>query len=124
MGGPDEVAAALLGQHGSAVMNFAQGLDGLFVKFADIARALDSGNTTQNAGIGVINSHSMPVTLFWLSGLFLLVSTLGVLILTRLTLYLLLILGRSSSSSPCSRRRAACSTAGSGHRWSLPWRPS
>ncbi len=93
MGGPDEVAAALLGQHGSAVMNFAQGLDVLFVKFADIARALDAGNTSQNAGIGVVTSHSMPVTLFWLSGLFLLVSTLGVLILTRLTLYLLLILG-------------------------------
>jgi type IV secretion system protein VirB6 len=37
--------------------------------------------------------HSMPVQLFWLSGLFLLVSTLGVLILTRLVLYLLLILG-------------------------------
>jgi type IV secretion system protein VirB6 len=35
----------------------------------------------------------MPVTLFWLSGLCLLVSTLGVLILTRLVLYLLLILG-------------------------------
>ena len=93
MGGPDEVAAALLGQHGSAVMNFAQALDGLFVKFADIARVLDAGNTTPTAGIGVISSHAMPVTLFWLSGLFLLVSTLGVLILTRLTLYLLLILG-------------------------------
>ncbi len=93
MGGPDEIAAALLNQKGSAVMNFAQSLDVLFVKFADIARALDAGNNAQNAGIGVISSHSMPVTLFWLSGLFLLVSTLGVLILTRLTLYLLLILG-------------------------------
>jgi len=104
MGGPDEIAAAILGERGSAVMTFAQALDGLFVKFADIARALDpssghvgtvqvGGVTSANPGINVIASHAMPVTLFWLSGLFLLVSTLGVLILTRLVLYLLLILG-------------------------------
>jgi len=105
MGGPDEVAAALLGQRGSAVMNFAQDLDGLFVKFADIARVLDPAtaqaaaqHTTVQSGITVVNPaiqapRSMSVTLFWLSGLCLLISTLGVLILTRLVLYLLLILG-------------------------------
>ena len=105
MGGPDEVAAALLGQHGSAVMNFAQELDGLFVKFADIARILDPAtaqaaaqHTTVQSGITVVNTAAlgprpMAVTLFWLSGLCLLVSTLGVLILTRLVLYLLLVLG-------------------------------
>jgi type IV secretion system protein VirB6 len=105
MGGPDEVAAALLGQRGSAVMDFAQQLDGLFVKFADIARVLDPAtaqaaaqHTTVQSGITVANAavqapRSMSVTLFWLSGLCLLISTLGVLILTRLVLYLLLILG-------------------------------
>jgi type IV secretion system protein VirB6 len=101
MGGPDEVAAALLGQKGSAVMNFAQSLDNLFVHFADIAKRLDPANGAGNAGNVATTSaqaamtlpHSMPVTLFWLSGLCLLVSTLGVLILTRLVLYLLLILG-------------------------------
>jgi type IV secretion system protein VirB6 len=105
MGGPDEVAAALLGERGSAVMNFAQNLDGLFVKFADIARILDPAtaqaaaqHSTVQSGITVVNTAAlgprpMPVTLFWLSGLFLLGSTLGVLILTRLVLYLLLILG-------------------------------
>lgn len=104
MGGPDEVAAALLGQHGSAVMNFAQDLDGLFVKFADIAKVLDPAtaaaatqHTTVTTGVTVttaaIGPRPLPVTLFWLSGLFLLVSTLGILILTRLVLYLLLILG-------------------------------
>ncbi len=97
MGGPDEVAAALLGQKGSAVMNFAQGLDGLFVRFADIAHVLDTGSNstvaTTSAPQPMVLPHSMPITLFWLSGLFLLVSTLGVLILTRLVLYLLLILG-------------------------------
>ena len=103
MGGPDEVAAALLGQRGSAVMNFAQSLDNLFVHFADIAKRLDPaygagarnvGNVaTTSAQPVLILPHSMPVTLFWLSGLCLLVSTLGVLILTRLVLYLLLILG-------------------------------
>ncbi|MFT4077014.1 MAG: type IV secretion system protein [Asticcacaulis sp.] len=103
MGGPDEVAAALLGQRGSAVMNFAQSLDNLFVHFAEIAKKLDPaygvnannpGNVvTTTAQQTLILPHSMPVTLFWLSGLCLLVSTLGVLILTRLVLYLLLILG-------------------------------
>ena len=101
MGGPDEVAAALLGQKGSAVMNFAQSLDNLFVHFADIAKRLDPAYGPRNVGNVattpaqpvLILPHSMPVTLFWLSGLCLLVSTLGVLILTRMVLYLLLILG-------------------------------
>jgi type IV secretion system protein VirB6 len=103
MGGPDEVAAALLGQRGSAVMNFAQSLDNLFVHFADIAKRLDPAYGVNARNVGnvatstaqpvLILPHSMPVTLFWLSGLCLLVSTLGVLILTRLVLYLLLILG-------------------------------
>ena len=111
MGGPDEIAAALLGQRGSAVMDFAQQLDGLFVKFADIAKVLDPATaqqavqhaatttaTTMQSGVTVVTTAAAPprpmsVTLFWLSGLCLLVSTLGVLILTRLVLYLLLILG-------------------------------
>jgi type IV secretion system protein VirB6 len=99
MNGPDEVAAALLGQHGSAVMNFAQGLDGLFVKFADIAMALDGNTPGQvaaakaDATAAMLGPKPMPVTLFWLSGLFMLVSTLGALILTRMVLYLLLIIG-------------------------------
>lgn len=103
MGGPDQVAAALLHVHGSAVMHFAQQLDALFVRFADIARALDdsgaatvatpNGQVAQVAQVAMPLPHSMPVQLFWLSGLCLLVSTLGVLILTRLVLYLLLILG-------------------------------
>ncbi|HWU48615.1 MAG TPA: type IV secretion system protein, partial [Asticcacaulis sp.] len=97
MGGPDQVAAALLHVNGSAVMHFAQQLDALFVRFADIARALDDGGaatvTTPNGQVAMALPHAMPVQLFWLSGLCLLVSTLGVLILTRLVLYLLLILG-------------------------------
>ena len=40
MNGPAQLAAALLGERGSAVMNFAQNLDGLFVRFADIAKDL------------------------------------------------------------------------------------
>ncbi len=112
MGGPDEIAAALLGQRGSAVMDFAQQLDGLFVKFADIAKVLDPTTaqqavqhaaqttaTTTQSGVTVVTTAAAPaarpmsVSLFWMSGLCLLVSTLGVLILTRLVLYLLLILG-------------------------------
>ena len=81
MYGPDQVASALLGQSGSAVMNFAQVLDGLFVRFADIAQSLENSPGT---GISATASMSMPVVLFWLSGLILLVTTLGLLILTRL----------------------------------------
>jgi type IV secretion system protein VirB6 len=92
MDGPDEIAAALLGQKGSAVLNFAQGLDGLFVHFAEIAKALEN-NPTATTGATMLAAKPMPVSLFWLSGLLLLGSTLGVLILTRMVLYLLLILG-------------------------------
>lgn len=87
MAGPDRVAAALLGQNGSAVMNFAQVLDGLFVRFAHITQSLGTDTAS------VLASKSMPVTLLWLSGLVLMMSTLGLLILTRLVLFLLLILG-------------------------------
>jgi type IV secretion system protein VirB6 len=95
MDGPDEIAAALLGQKGSATLNFAQGLDGLFVHFADIAKALENNPAAPNGAAAVVpvGPKPMAVTLFWLSGLLLLGSTLGVLILTRMVLYLLLILG-------------------------------
>ncbi len=85
--GPDQVAAALLGQKGSAVMHFAQILDGLFARFADIAHSLESNAAS------VFASKSLAVTLFGLGGLILLLSTLGLLILTRLVLFLLLVLG-------------------------------
>ncbi len=90
IGGPDQVAAALLGHSGSAVTRFAQSLDGLFVRIAHIAQSLEgkSGST-----MSLLASNSLPVTLFWVSGLILLMSTLGLLILTRLVLFLLLILG-------------------------------
>lgn len=93
MGGPDQVAAALLGQKGSAVMNFAQALDGLFVRFADIGKSLEPNGTTDTVAAAVMVSKSVPTILFWISGLVLLLSTLGLLILTRLVLFLLLILG-------------------------------
>ena len=90
MYGPDQIVAALLGQHGSAVMSFAEILDGLFVRFSHIAQSFDS---TPANGVPVLASKSMPVMLFWSSGLLLLMSTLGLLILTRLVLFLLLVLG-------------------------------
>ncbi|WP_140983968.1 type IV secretion system protein [Asticcacaulis tiandongensis] len=94
MGGPDQIAAALLGQKGSAVMNFAERLDALFVRFAEIAQSLETvQNQADGQQTGFLAAKSMPVTLFWLSGLFLLFSTLGVLILSRMVLNLLLILG-------------------------------
>ncbi|MEM9965934.1 MAG: type IV secretion system protein, partial [Asticcacaulis sp.] len=92
MGGPDQIAAALLGQKGSAIMNFAERLDALFVRFAEIAQSLETvQNQADGQQTGFLAAKSMPVTLFWLSGLFLLFSTLGVLILSRMVLNLLLI---------------------------------
>jgi len=90
MGGPDQVVSAVLAQKGSALMNFAQHLDQLFVHFAHIAKSYE---TNPGDVSSVLSSRSVPVTLYWLSGMILLLSTLGVLILTRLVLYLLLILG-------------------------------
>lgn len=91
MHGPDEVTATLLGQRGhSAIYHFADQLDALFIRFAEIAKQMDTSNKD---GLGIVDNKSMPVTLYWLSGLLLLMSTLGVLILSRLVLYLLLILG-------------------------------
>jgi len=94
MYGPDQVAAALLGEHGSAVMNFARLLDGLFVRFAEIAKDLDGTPAGAPSAAGAAaGSMAMPVVLFWASGLVLLLTTLGLLILTRLILFLLLVLG-------------------------------
>ena len=71
-------------------MNFAQNLDVLFVRFADIAKDL---KITPYTGTYQIASMSMSVVLSWQGGVVLLVTTLGLLILTRLVLFLLLILG-------------------------------
>ena len=90
MYGPDQVVAAVLGQHGSAVMSFAEALDGLFVRFAAIAKSFQS---TTGDTASVLAGKSMPITLFWASGIVLMLSTLGLLILTRLVLFLLLVLG-------------------------------
>ena len=97
MGGPDEIASSLMGGHGSAIMDFAGRLDGLFDRFAHIAYALEPDKTTITPGSTTaavnLGNRPVPVVLFWLSGLILLLSTLGVLILSRLILYLMLVLG-------------------------------
>lgn len=95
MNGPDEVTSVLLDQRGqSSIYAFADRLDGLFVSFAEIAQNMDpSLKNNQVGAVALVDSKSMPVTLYWLSGLILLMSTLGVLILARLVLYLMLILG-------------------------------
>lgn len=90
MEGPDKIVSAVLAQKGSAVMTFAQNLDQLFERFAEIAKAYE---TRPGDAASVLSSHSVSVTLYWLSGMILLLATLGLLILTRLVLYLLLILG-------------------------------
>lgn len=90
MDGPDQAAAAILAQKGSALTNFAQQLDQLSAAFSEIAKSYETqpGDTAS-----ILSSHSIPVTLFCLSSVILLLSTLGLLILTRLVLYLLLVLG-------------------------------
>jgi len=100
--GPDEIAAALTGSREGAAATFAKRLDVLFVHFADAATAFEQtsaqvNQTQPQQTPGVVmpmrNGKSSASDMLWSSGLILLLSTVGVLILSRLILTLLLALG-------------------------------
>jgi len=102
MKGPNEVATVILGQHGNGMLNFTHGLDQLFDRFLEAARAFNhrgsmmaqSATSTQpDVILGLAETKSMPVTLFWLSGLLLILTTFGALIVARMVLYVLLVVG-------------------------------
>lgn len=90
MNGPDQVASVLLGEKDSALTIFTRHLDQLVVIFSDIGQNFQSETSDAKT---LLASQNTSQFLFWAAGILLLLSTLGVLILTRLVLYLLLILG-------------------------------
>ncbi|WP_298332582.1 type IV secretion system protein, partial [Asticcacaulis sp.] len=104
--GPDEIAAALTGSNEGASAAFAKRLDVLFVHFADAATAFEQTSQAAPAATAapsvqnpqpiappIRNGKSSASDMLWSSGLILLLSTVGVLVLSRLILTLLLALG-------------------------------
>ncbi|BEV10666.1 type IV secretion system protein [Asticcacaulis sp. DW145] len=106
--GPDEIAAALTGSDEGASAAFAKRLDVLFLHFADAATAFEqtsqasptaapttapSVQNPQPVAPPIRNGKSSASDMLWSSGLILLLSTVGVLVLSRLILTLLLALG-------------------------------
>ncbi len=87
--GPDQIASSLTGDGGHAGAAFAERLDDLFDRFADLAKTIGDDKT---AGSGLVNAH-MAAILVWVSALVLLLGTAGALVLTRIVLAVLLAVG-------------------------------
>lgn len=87
--GPDQIASNLSGDSGHAGAAFAERLDGLFDRFADLAKTIGDDKT---AGGGPVNAHVAAI-LVWVSALILLLGTAGALVLTRIVLAVLLAVG-------------------------------
>jgi type IV secretion system protein VirB6 len=85
--GPDQIASAFLGGHGGAARAFADRLDVLFEQMTDVAEAV-SGQGQANAP-----NVQTAIKLTWASALTLLISTAGLLIVSRIVLAVLLALG-------------------------------
>jgi type IV secretion system protein VirB6 len=85
--GPDQVASAFLGAHGGATQAFAGRLDALFAQVAEVAQAVGA------LGHGPSGDGQVAVKLVWASAITLLVSTVGLLVVSRIVLAVLLALG-------------------------------
>ena len=85
-GGPDQIATALTGAPGGAARAFAVRLDQLFNSVVDIGREIDAGRGEDP----VLEQAS---GLIWSSAMILLISTLGLLVISRIVLTLLLAIG-------------------------------
>jgi len=99
-GAPDEVATMLAGTHGSATDVFASRLDMIFQAIADStnqtpAAAVSTATTGAAAnGAGAAGSSLLtPQTLIWVSGLMMLLGTVGVLVTSKVALAALLAVG-------------------------------
>ncbi|MFZ5705289.1 MAG: type IV secretion system protein [Pseudomonadota bacterium] len=88
VGAPDEVASLLTGVRGSATLQFAERLDKLFAVIAEAATSAQADGATA-AG----KSIATPSDILWLGALLLLIGTVGVLLIARITLAALLALG-------------------------------
>ncbi|WP_454883860.1 type IV secretion system protein [Sphingomonas oryzagri] len=99
VGAPDQLATIIAGTHGSATAAFADKLDVVFQAIADsthqqnaqnaVAAANATGNGASSTGISILSPQGM----MWISGLLLLVGTVGVLVTAKVALAALLALG-------------------------------
>jgi len=92
VGGPEEIANALSGGHGSA-LGFAARLDALLDRFADVARAMGDTAPGASKALGPLAGPQMAAALVWLSAMLILIGSAGALVLTRIVLALLLAIG-------------------------------
>lgn len=85
--GPDQIASAFMGGHGGAARAFADRLDVLFEQMTDVAEAVSSQGQANAPNV------QTAIKLTWASALTLLISTAGLLIVSRIVLAVLLALG-------------------------------
>jgi type IV secretion system protein VirB6 len=99
VGAPDQLATVIAGTHGSATAAFADRLDVVFQAIADsthqqtpqnaVAAAGATTNGASSTGVSILSPQGM----MWISGLMLLVGTVGVLVTAKVALAALLALG-------------------------------
>jgi type IV secretion system protein VirB6 len=81
--GPDQIAAALLGNSGGATHAFAERLDGIFDRFINLAQALESKG----------QSGQLAARWVWASTLLLMLCTAGLVLVVKVVMAVLLALG-------------------------------
>jgi type IV secretion system protein VirB6 len=99
VGAPDQIATLIAGTHGSATAAFAGKLDMIFQAIADsthqqgpseaVAAASATANGATPSGISMLSPQGM----MWISGLMLLVGTVGVMVTAKVALAALLAVG-------------------------------
>ena len=103
-GAPDQLASIIAGTHGSASTAFADKLDTIFSAIADSAQQAPPAAATASAagaapqgaaatGTAAVGGIFTPPGMLWLSGLMLLVGTVGVLVTAKVALAALLAVG-------------------------------
>jgi type IV secretion system protein VirB6 len=96
-GAPDQLATLIAGTRGSATTAFAGKLDMIFAAIADSTRqtptAAVSAVNAAAPGTSVAASLLSPQGMVWISGLMLLIGTVGVLVTAKVALAALLALG-------------------------------
>ncbi|WP_068093722.1 type IV secretion system protein [Novosphingobium rosa] len=97
VGAPDQIASVIAGTHGSATLDFANKIEIIFSAIADATHqsAANAVAAPQALGNGASQSVSFlsPQGMLWISGLMLLVGTVGVMVTAKIVLAVLMALG-------------------------------
>lgn len=97
VGAPDQLASVIAGTRGSATLEFANKIEIIFSAIADATHqsAANAVAAPQALGNGASSSVSFlsPQGMLWISGLMLLVGTVGVMVTAKIVLAVLLALG-------------------------------